>query len=101
MSDDSFKNFLQENAAPMPSAPVGEEGRIWSYIDNRNSRSPWWWVIWGPTLAGVTLTFFLLKPINKTMFISEETYLYQEWESLVREVDTDVDQELNNLFAGE
>lgn len=101
MSGDSFKDFLQKNAAPVPGEPLGEPARIWRHIEGQQARQRRWFWVLGPSLVAGVMAIVFLVMSEPSSGVSEEAYLYQEWESFSRDVDADVDQEVNVLFASE
>lgn len=101
MSGDSFKDFLQNNAAPVPAEPLGEQARVWRHIEGQQVKTKRWLWVLGPSLVAGAMALVFMVTTEQGPKVSEEAYLYQEWESFSRDVDADVDQEVNILFAAE
>ena len=102
MNDDSFRNFLKENATPVPDAPLGESSRIWRHIEDRkHRRRRAWWVLVSAMAA--TLALVVAVKTQKPVVVAgaEEDYLYQEWSEFSKEVDSDFDQDMAIMFNGE
>lgn len=102
MNDDSFKNFLKENAAPVPPAPLGESSRIWRNIaDQKQRRMKAWWVLVPTVAATLALVVTVKTQSPNTVGGAEEDYLFQEWSEFSSEMESDFDQDMAIMFNGE
>ena len=97
MNEDALKKYLKENLRPVPPQTLGEASRIWLKIDGRKSRfSLWWGMV--PVAATIALTALVIQ--NQTLQNEtriEEDYLYQEWNAMMSEVNSD-ESELITTF---
>lgn len=93
MNDDSLKKYLKENAKPVPSEPLGEAARIWRSLDRRRNRRMWWSL--APILATAAVVAFVVhtQTLQNEAKVEEE-YLYQEWNAMMSDVNSDVETEL-------
>lgn len=97
MNDDSLKKYLKENSEAVPSAALGEASRIWQNIDKRSRRQMWGWMI--PiltTAAGVAFVMYI-QTMQKESKV-EEDYLYQEWNAMMSDVNSDIESDLITAF---
>lgn len=100
---DEFKNFLKENAAPVPPSPLGEEKAIWRKIEDKKRKRRGAWLVLVPLFtASLAVVVMIGKPhpmVTAPEIAGEEDYLYQEWQDFAKEVDSDFDQEMIMMFA--
>ncbi|KYG61396.1 hypothetical protein AZI86_16920 [Bdellovibrio bacteriovorus] len=98
MKDDSLKKYLKENASPLPAGNLDESSRIWRKIQER--KKPWslWWTMLPVAVTAALVVFVVRTQTLQNESKVEEEYLYQEWNAMMSEVNSD-ESELITTFG--
>lgn len=98
MNDDSLKKFLKENASSVPAEGLGESSRIWRKIEERKNRWSLWWAMLPVAVTAALVVFVVRTHTLQNESKVEEEYLYQEWNAMMSEVNSD-ESELITTFG--
>lgn len=93
MNDETLKELLKQNVSMVPEAAPSEAHRIWQHLEQTSSRRARWWLL-APATSILIVVLAVSQFSTKSEALKEEEYLFSQWSEMVREVDTDVYQDV-------